>query len=74
MTTAIANMRDDDLPPSVPFTLSFVGLVGGLLALAMGLMRALELAPLMQFTAITVVLCCALPLPNCTCFQIQRGR
>ena len=58
--TIIAKSRDDDLPPSIPFTLSFVGLVGGLVALSLGLMRGLDMTPLMQFTGVAVVVMCAL--------------
>ncbi|KPP93835.1 MAG: putative spermidine/putrescine transport system permease protein [Rhodobacteraceae bacterium HLUCCA08] len=70
---AFTETRSDTLRPSIPFTLSFVGLVGGLIALALGLMRGQEPTQLLQFTGLTVVLLCALAFAQLHLFSNAKG-
>jgi len=70
---AMTDTHPDPTRPSVPFTLSFVGLLSGLLALCFGALQGMALPSLLQMVALAVVTLCALAFAMLHLFSTPSG-
>ena len=70
---AMTDTHPDPTRPSVPFTLSFVGLLSGLLALCFGALQGMSLPNMLQMVALAVVTMCALAFAMLHLFSTPSG-